>query len=68
MARGNGVVKGGEYTPYPHTPVKRPDYRDINPDHRSIPVTGSALRQTPIKTYSNIAQGDFRHKKYPSPP
>ena len=63
-----GVVKGEEYTPYPHTPVKRPEYRDINPAHRSVPTTGGALRQTPIKINNNIPQGDFCHKKVPLNP
>ena len=42
MARGDGVVRGEEYTPYPFTP-KKPDYRDINPSNRILPVSRGHL-------------------------
>ena len=62
MSRGEDVVKGKEYTSYPHPPPSTSNYRDINPTHRVRPESNQGCKQ------DYVVRGNTRKAGTNTPP
>ena len=68
MNRREDVVKGKEYTAYPHPPPSKSNYRDINPSNRVRPESNQGCKQDYVVRGNAKEVGTDIPPPHPKPP